>query len=384
MGMRSSLSSLWPPNRKLWIPLGVIVMIVIAHLLLIQWAQDSLEFMRLLDADNEPVEISLRAPTPSVPARPSPEAPKKISPVAPTPVTPETATVQEVPPAATTAPLADTTNSANSVPNNESTTQARTDGNVTATTTPVNSSLSNDTPEKKTEPEAATTLKANASPFLFEQVSFPPSAELRYSALAAQGTRSLSGSGNIAWQHDGQSYTIKGEASALLLSLLNYQSSGQLSKAGILPDLYFEKRIGKSATQTHFVRERKTISFSASTHTYEIQGGEQDRGSVIWQLVGIAHGDPTKLQPGLMFEAVIAGSKAADRWRVQVSGKESLTLTDGTISAWHFSLTPTVSSFDYQIDLWLSPDKEWYPVKIMYANRAGANLTMTLEKIQKK
>jgi hypothetical protein len=132
------------------------------------------------------------------------------------------------------------------------------------------------------------------------------------------------------------------------------------------------------------VRERKTISFSASTATYEIQGGEQDRGSVIWQLVGIARGDPTKLEPGLMFETVIAGSKAADRWRVQVSSKESLTLTDGTITAWHFSLTPAVSSFDYQIDLWLSPEKEWYPVKIMYANRAGANLTMTLEKIQHK
>ena len=383
MEKRSLLTALWPPNRKLWLPIGVIVLILIAHLLLIQWAQDSLEFMRLLDADNEPVEIALQAPTRSIPARPSPVAPKKIPPVAPTPVIPEPAAVQEVPPA-TTAPLADTTNSANSIPGSEPTTQARTDGNAIAPTASVNSGLTNDAPEKKTEPEATTTLKANAPPFLFEQVSFPPSAELRYNALAAQGARSLSGSGNIVWQTDGQSYTIKGEASALLLSLLSYQSSGQLSKAGILPNLYYEKRIGKSATQTHFVRERKTISFSASTATYEIQGGEQDRGSVIWQLVGIARGDPTKLEPGLIFDSVIAGSKAADHWRVQVSGKESLTLADGTITAWHFSLTPTVSSFDYQIDLWLSPDKEWYPVKIMYANRAGANLTMTLEKIQKK
>jgi hypothetical protein len=257
------------------------------------------------------------------------------------------------------------------------------EGNASSTAS-VNPNLSNDVPEKKSEPEAATALKANAPPFLFEQVSFPPSAELRYNALAAQGARSLSGSGNIVWQHDGQSYTLKGEASALLLSLLSYQSSGQLGKTGILPDLYYEKRIGKSATQTHFVRERKTISFSASTATYEIQGGEQDRGSVIWQLVGIARGDPTKLEAGLMFETVIAGSKAADRWRVQVGNKESLTLTDGAITAWHFSLTPAVSSFDYQIDLWLLPEKEWYPVKIMYANRVGANLTMTLEKIQQK
>ena len=380
--MRSALSALWPPNRKLWLPLAVIAMILMAHLLLIQWAQDSLEFMRLLDADNEPVEIVLRAPTPSVPAQTKPAAPKKIPPADPTPVIPAPAAVQEVNPAPT-APRVDTASETNNVPNSESTAQMHAEGNASSTAS-VSPNVSNDVPEKKSEPEAATALKANAAPFLFEHVSFPPSAELRYNALAAQGARSLSGSGNIVWQHDGQSYTLKGEASALLLSLLSYQSSGQLSKAGILPDLYYEKRIGKSATQTHFVRERKTISFSASTATYEIQGGEQDRGSVIWQLVGIARGDPTKLEAGLMFETVIAGSKAADRWRVQVSSKESLTLTDGTIAAWHFSLTPAVSSFDYQIDLWLSPEKEWYPVKIMYANRAGANLTMTLEKIQQK
>ena len=380
--MRSALSALWPPNRKLWLPLAVIAIILIAHLLLIQWVQDSLEFMRLLDADNEPVEIVLRAPTPSVPAQTKPAAPKKIPPAEPTPAIPAPSAVQEVTPTPT-APRVDTASETNNVPNSESTAQMHAEGNATSAAS-VSPNLSNDVPEKKSELEPATALKANTPPFLFEQVSFPPSAELRYNALAAQGARSLSGSGNIVWQHDGKSYTLKGEASALLLSLLSYQSSGQLSKAGILPDLYYEKRIGKSATQTHFVRERKTISFSASTATYEIQGGEQDRGSVIWQLVGIARGDPTKLEPGLMFETVIAGSKAADRWRVQVSSKESLTLTDGTITAWHFSLTPAVSSFDYQIDLWLSPEKEWYPVKIMYANRAGANLTMTLEKIQQK
>jgi hypothetical protein len=336
--------------------------------------------MRLLDADNEPVEISLQAPMPSSP-QPMPVAPQKIPTAAPTPVTPVPASVQDVTP--TTTPRVDTASDANSIPSTDTSTQARTDVNAMNTAS-VNSSVTNAAPESKSEPEVATALKANVPPFLFEQVSFPPSAELRYNAIAAQGARSLSGSGSIVWQTDGQSYTVKGEASALLLSLLNYQSSGQLSKAGILPDLYYEKRIGKSATQTHFVRERKTISFSASTATYDIQGGEQDRGSVIWQLVGIARGDPAKLEPGLIVDAVIAGSKAADHWRVHVDGKENLTLTEGTIAAWHFSLTPTVTSFDYHIDVWLSPDKEWYPVKIMYANRAGANLTMTLEKIQKK
>ena len=169
-----------------------------------------------------------------------------------------------------------------------------------------------------------------------------------------------------------------------MLTLLSYQSTGQLGTEGLLPELYHEKRIGKSATSTHFVRERKTISFSASTSTYEIQGGEQDRGSVIWQLAGLARGDPDKLAPGLAFDAVVAGTKAADRWSVQVLGKESLTLSGSNVSSWHLTLAPAESSFDYQIDLWLSPERDWYPAKITYTNRSAATLTLTLAKLVRK
>ena len=369
MGMRSFITALRLPHRKIWFPLGALGLILLAHIVVIQWAQDSLEFIRLLDADNEPVMVALPAPTHSNSAHPKPTAEKKPSTPESAPSVPAPVASEETTPVVT-APSVDTT-----------TEQA---SDAKAPNTSISSTPLNNVPEKMAEPELSAAPKANTSSPVFEQVSFPPSAELRYNASATQGTRSLSGSGSIVWQHDGQNYTIKGEASALLLSLLSYQSSGQLGKAGILPDLYYEKRIGKSATQTHFVRARNTISFSASTASYEIRGGEQDRGSIIWQLVGLARGDSAKLEPGLAFESVIAGSKAADRWRVNVIGKESLMLTDGTTSAWHLALAPLESSFDYQIDIWLSPDKDWYPVKIMYANRSGANLTMTLEKLQQK
>ncbi len=228
------------------------------------------------------------------------------------------------------------------------------------------------------------TVSAESPPPLFERVSFPPSAELSYDALATQGSRRLSGSGNILWQHSGQSYLIKGEASALLLNLLSYQSSGQIGDTGLMPEQYQEKRIGKSATTTHFVRERKTISFSASTQIHDIRGGEQDRGSVIWQLAGLARGDPEKLSAGLGFEAIVAGSKAADRWNVIVIGKEPLVLPEGSVTGWHLTLAPVENNFDYQIDLWLSPERDWYPVKINYANRSGASLSLSLSRLSKK
>ncbi len=379
--MRSLLVALWPSNRKTWISLSVIAFIVFVHMTVIQWTRDSLEFIRLLDADNETETVTVTLST-SKRATSKPDAQVATKPTLPSPPTEVAApSLQEMPaistPAASNA-ASDTEGSRTQAPPAE--VQTNSESNVASAI--VNDNATNIATEKKVETEASAAVTGNAA--VFEKISLPPSAELVYSARAMQGTRSLSGSGNILWQQNGLTYTIKGEASALFLSLLSYQSSGQLSKAGILPDLYHEKRIGKSATQTHFVRELKTISFSASTAIHEIQGSEQDRGSIIWQLVGMARGDPAKLEPGLTFETIIAGTKAADRWRVQISGIENLALADGNFNAWHWVLLPVENQFDYQIDIWLAPDKEWYPVKIMYGNRTGANLTMTLEKFHQK
>ena len=355
--------------------MALIGAVLLAHLMLIEWAKDSLALIQMLDEEDDTVIVELQsdktiAETHS--ARPLPP-PVKRAPPAPLLPPPES---KEAPPVAAapaaSAPSATSADNANS---------ASAESAPSVSSPPVAAATAS-----KAESDSAS-APPSSSAALFARVSFPPPAELSFDALAVQGNRQLSGSGSIVWQHDGQSYQIKGEASALLLTLLSYQSSGQIGAAGIVPELYHEKRIGKSATSTHFVRERKTISFSASTATYDIQGGEQDRGSVIWQLAGLARGDPDKLEPGLAFEAVVAGSKAADRWRVQVVGKENLTLSGnagGTVNSWHLALAPTENNFDYQIDLWLSPDRDGYPVKIMYANRSGATLTLTLAKLNRK
>lgn len=354
--------------------MGLVALIVAIHLALIDWANDSLALIRALDEEDETVIVELH--TPASPAAVTAAPPRATKPVAErvAPLVPATPPATPAPAASSAPPApAESIAAADAVaPSNETTTAA--------STAPTPALV------QETEPPASTPTAVNheSPPPLFERVSFPPSAELSYDALATQGSRRLSGSGNILWQQNGPTYLIKGEASALLLNLLSYQSSGQVGGTGLMPEQYQEKRLGKSATTTHFVRERKTISFSASTQLYEIRGGEQDRGSVIWQLAGLARGDPDKLAPGLGFEAVVAGSRAADRWNVIVIGKETITLGEGSVSSWHLSLAPAANNFDYQIDLWLSPDRDWYPVKINYSNRSGASLSLLLSRLSKK
>lgn len=170
----------------------------------------------------------------------------------------------------------------------------------------------------------------------------------------------------------------------MFFSVLSYRSEGLLGDLGLLPELYTEKRLGKSSTNTHFHRERQTISFSASTNNYPVKGGEQDRGSVFWQLAGLARGNPDKLQAGLSFELVIAGSRTADPWRVTVHGTESVELTKGKVDAWHMSLIRPDGGTDYQLEVWVAPGQDWYPVKIMYVDRKGTTLGLSLAKLEKK
>jgi Protein of unknown function (DUF3108) len=360
---------LLPSNRRQWLAVGLIALIVAVHLALIDWANDSLALIRALDEEDDPVIVELHAPAGKAavvptPARPAKQVPERVAPMVPA--------IPAAPPASAPNPAPDSPATAETA-----TAPAETPAAPSAATTQPQ--------PQETEPVASTpSAPVVESTPLFERVSFPPSAELSYDALATQGSRRLSGSGTILWQASGTTYLIKGEASALLLNLLSYQSSGQIGGTGLMPEQYQEKRIGKSATTTHFVRERKTISFSASTQLHEIRGGEQDRGSVIWQLAGLARGDPDKLAAGLGFEAVIAGSKAADRWNVIVVGRESVTLAEGSVTGWHLSLAPVENNFDYQIDLWLSPDRDWYPVRINYSNRSGASLSLSLSRVGKK
>ena len=399
--------SLLPSGRKAGFVLLILLLSLLAHLFVIQWAKDSLALISLLDEKEDVIEITLqtssRPPTQeamSEPPSPATPASEKSRPPLPD------AAVASPPPTAndTAAPIATEPTLATSA---DYTTQAA--DVVTETTVaapppepalppepppePPDSSPSQTRAAPETVPTqtdapvatlAPAPLSAADTPPLFSRISLPPSADLSYDAIAIKGSSKVEGRGLVKWLQDGQQYSITGEASVLFLSVLSYRSEGRLGEVGILPELYTEKRLGKSSTNTHFHRERQTISFSASTNNYAVKGGEQDRGSVFWQLAGLARGNPDKLQAGLSFDLVIAGSRTADPWRVTVHGMESIALGQGRTDAWHMSLVRPGSSTDYQLEVWVAPEQEWYPVKIMYVDRKGTSLGLTLSKLEKK
>ncbi len=211
----------------------------------------------------------------------------------------------------------------------------------------------------------------------------PPSAELRYNAHSSHKGQDIYGKGRILWQSSGSSFGVKGEFNILFLSLLNFSSEGTIDpRHGLSPIVYAEKRMRRAETNTHFHRERNTISFSSSSLAYERPGGEQDRASIVWQLVGIGRRDGGSFTPGATLDIAVAGIRDAVVWKVRIVGIEEVETGLGKVRTWRLSRAARKGSYEQSLDVWLAPGHEWYPVKLRYTNANGDFLDLSLSEIK--
>jgi hypothetical protein len=372
----------FPALRLSWATLAILFITLLLHLLILQWVEDELKLAISIPSDAALLDLELE-PTTSVRLlrAPAPQRAQKKSPVKtdPTPPTPEPSATTSTPESTASADPAAPASATQAEPSNE------TDSTAAAASSDATPADSAQIPTETSKSEATIEQTAPiAASSIFTKVSLPPPAQLNYTVLAARDGRKVEGRGTINWQPSGEQYSISGDAGIIFLTVLNYKSSGSVDLSGITPELYVEKRFGKSETNTHFHRERKTISFSASTNSYPTSGGEQDRASVIWQIAAMGRGDSDKFTPGLNFGMLIAGTRSAAVWRVVINGKQSVRLTNETVEAWHLTILPVEQSQELQFELWLAPEKEWYPVKLVYSDKKSGFLELVLNKLEQK
>ncbi len=382
--------------RLSWATLAILFITLLLHFLLLQWAEDELKVALSIPSDAALLDLELE-PTTSVRLlrAPASQRVQKKSPVNTDPTPPTLEPPAATNPAESTASTdaADTANATANATPAEASNETSSTAAAAATTATESGPVTTDPtkPEAATEsatasavPQAQEQTAPIAASSIFTKVSLPPPAQLNYTVLAARDGRKVEGRGTINWQPNGDQYSISGDAGIIFLTVLNYKSSGSVDLSGITPELYVEKRFGKSETNTHFHRERKTISFSASTNSYPTSGGEQDRASVIWQIAAMGRGDSDKFTPGLNFGMLIAGTRTAAVWRVVVNRKQSIRLTNETVDAWHLTIMPVEQTQELQFELWLAPEKEWYPVKLVYSDKKSGYLELLLNKLEQK
>lgn len=360
-----------PLRRRRAVIVVTLLLVLLAHLSVIEWLKQELQLIAPQDDDDSLVSIDLQGLLSPPPATEPAPRPKELPPV-PDPAEPVAAV-----------PMSDTPVAAipkDAVPEAPAP-EAPAEIAAADTGTAVADGSEADVSVSDGADEPAASAPSLPAPPLFERASPPPPATLAFNVVGVRNGRRIEGNGRMAWRQDGQRYTLTTEIGVLFFTLMSSRSRGDIGRLGIIPEQYGEKRVGRSETNTHFHRERQQISFSASTAVVPVQGGEQDRGTWIWQIAALGRGDPDKFDAGLVFEMIVAGNKAADRWRIYVNGRDNIDLPDGPVSAWRLSVIPGPDSFERQFDLWLAPERDWYPVKLQHEDRNGNRVDMQLKQI---
>jgi hypothetical protein len=219
-------------------------------------------------------------------------------------------------------------------------------------------------------------------PAVKRKLNLPPSADLDYSIKARQAGFSLSGDALLQWRAGDDRFMVATETRAMLVGkILSSRSEGGIDNYGLAPASFTEKRFRKDQTIASFDRQTMTISFSASRETYSIQGGEQDRSSVIWQLLSIARASPEKFRPGSEWTFFVAGQRDAEPWIFKVIKAERISTPMGETDAVHISRAPPPDSKGQQLEIWLAPSHEWYPARLRFTEENGDVIEQSLVSI---
>lgn len=215
-------------------------------------------------------------------------------------------------------------------------------------------------------------------------VSLPPpgTMTLDVARVDADGTR-WSGEAQLSWQQGGDSYRIAFEAGIRIVfarvNLAVLTSEGRVDSSGYAPVKMTEKRRGRALTATHFDRENKQISFSASQKKVDLAPGAQDKASVPLQLTAIARGDPAQLSGEIDIQ--VGEDRDAVVYRFVVVGQEEIDTKLGKLQTVHLSRPPKEGSYRTRLDIWLAPARGWYPVQIRSTEANGAVTTQTVNNI---
>ncbi|HWW06418.1 DUF3108 domain-containing protein [Collimonas sp.] len=217
------------------------------------------------------------------------------------------------------------------------------------------------------------------------KIDLPPSADLSYAIQAKQSGITLGGEGSVKWQVDDKHFSVASETRAMLFGkILESSSEGSIDSYGLAPVQFINKRFRKEATTTTFHRDSGSISFSESSESYPLKGGEQDRTSIIWQLISVARAVPKQFKPGSDWTFFVAGMRDAEAWTFKVINIEKIKTPMGDLDAVHIFKAPPPDAKDQQLDIWLAPSLEWYPVRLRFTEPNKDFVEQTLQQVSNK
>lgn len=189
------------------------------------------------------------------------------------------------------------------------------------------------------------------------------------------------GTGHFVWQVKNNVYQIQFNVGVQFLfahlNLFSIRSEGEIGERGLMPRMATDSRRNRAETAIHFDYKANEITLSASNKTMPLLSGAQDAASLLMQLTAIGNANPAKLKEGNEFRIQVAEGRDASEFLFQVVGEESIKspLSEtGELKAIHIARPPRAGSYNSRLDIWLAPEKRWYPVQIRHTESNG-NIT---------
>jgi hypothetical protein len=366
MALRVSLSD-GPSRKTLLLTIGLVLLV---HLSLLLGGPEALQ----LSLRAEPVKalpfqtrmIEAQAPTPVAVKPPvakprrSVTAPSSLPSPSPAPTT-EPLEPQVTPPTDTvTTALAET-----------AATPASTTPPATNTPTPAQAEVA--------APAAEPLQPITPPPVPLAVGALPPSTLLQYSLTGQERGLNYHANGELRWQHNPTNYEASLTVKAFLLGSRVFSSEGGVGTNGLVPMRFADKFRGERAT--HFDAENKRIVFSNNKPSAELLPGAQDQVSLFVQLAAAMAGDPERYKPGTSVSIQTATINEAVPWTLAMQAEETLQINDKPVPTSKWVCLPR-GKYDTKVELWLSRDHAWMPVRIRITQVSGSFIDMRLDKLQ--
>lgn len=207
-------------------------------------------------------------------------------------------------------------------------------------------------------------------PLLAAPGKWPAAGEVVFDVSQGEGGMKV-GEGVHRWEHDGRAYRMSTQLqttglAALLASVEYTQSSeGDVTPQGLVPRRFMVEQKGRET-------ESATFDWRTNSVLVERRKGRSETESVVrgdldvlsaWHMVAV--------RPGREYapEMSLVSNRGADPAAVEVVGMEDLQLPLGRVRAQHVRFK--AHSGKLAIDLWLSEQHAWAPVRVRLQDHKG-------------
>jgi len=238
-------------------------------------------------------------------------------------------------------------------------------------------------PPAQAEPEAAGPSAAGASSAPGQaRGALPPTATLVYLTTAVFRLAGLPitmhAHTTTTWRLDGDRYETH-----LHMDTADFDqtSRGTLGADGsLIPDRYTEKRPFHNAESVDIDWPHGRIQFGSGPPAHSPEPGAQDRLSLQFEIARQCEQNPERFVPGSTHAVNLIGTHDVDPWKFSVAKEEPVDTGSGPMRAVRFSARRMAGTVEETMDIWVSADLRWMPIRIRMVDRNQSIIDSVLEK----